>query len=164
MVLEQKSFFDSYYLSLEGDDLRYRKRNFYTYTERLIPLDTLNLRGLSINRHVDISTVVIGGCTFLATWLGVHLLSLGLPKKESFEIIVGSVFLFCALVGVVYGLNQISVRVYIYSNTGFTVGFFHNRPNRQVVEDSITKLKIEQKNFFLTDMVPTIIFYLFKIK
>ncbi len=58
MVLEQKSLFDSYYLSLDGNDLKYKKSSFYTYAERSIPLDTLNLRGLSVTRHIDLGTVV----------------------------------------------------------------------------------------------------------
>ena len=149
MVLEQKSLFDSYYLSLDDLDLRYKKSNFYTYTERSVPLDTLNLRGLSITRHVDIGTVVIGGCIFLAGFFGISLLTQDIPNNESFGIILGSAFLLAAIVGIIWGLNQIAVRVYIYSTTGFTIGFFHNKPNHQVVDEFITKLKAAQKKLFL---------------
>jgi hypothetical protein len=149
MVLEQKHLLDSYYLSLQGTDLKYRKSNFYTYSERSIPLDTLNLRGYFINRQIDISTLVIGGCTFLAGFLGVILITQGLPKHESFDITLGSLFLFAALVGVAYGLNQIRVRVHIHSNIGATVSFFHNKPTKQLVDEFIQNLKDEQKKLFL---------------
>ena len=149
MVLEQRHLLGSYFLSLEGDDLKYKKSNFYTYSERSVPLDTLNLRGFVINRHIDISTLVTGGCTFLAAFLGIILFSQGIPKNESFDVILGSLFLLAALAGVIYGLNQIRVRVHIYSNTGVTISFFHNKPNKSIVDQFIQKLKGEQKKLFL---------------
>ena len=149
MVLEQKSLFDSYYLSFDDSDLRYKKSNFYTYSERSVPLDTLNLRGLSVTRQVDLGTVVIGGGVFLVGLFGISLLSQDIPKNETFGIILGSAFLLAAVIGLIWGLNQIAVRVHIYSTTGFTIGFFHNKPNRQIVDEFITTLKAAQKKLFL---------------
>jgi len=149
MELSQKNIFASYHLSFHDIELKYKKSSLLHYTQQIIPIDNISMRSYNVTRKVDLVALVIAGCIFIGFVTGITMLSEGINNKDIGELIGSVIAFIVTLVGLIYWINLISIRVYITTTTGVIIDFLHNKPNHQQVDQFIDQLKATQKKFFI---------------